>query len=772
METCGTCMVAHPEDPNERLPRYGLAGVAAYFEEQCGRAVDLPGLTPQESLAASLSLPVTTLASASSSTQQASADAAAAPSSASPAQTAVETTTTMSSSTSSSSLSGSPGFATVSAASQLVSTSATVAAATAASADSSPVTSTPDKIAQTGKLSDRIARLGLGSPAGSPTSPSTASLPSRSPDSVRTGAVSRVSDKISRFQAQAEDRPLLPEGGSFGLAPAKPRSSTGGGVGGGANRDRYGDDRQRVVSLGVGRAPVPLGVVTPRSVSATASPDPSLGGSTQSIGAPSLSRSSSVSSTRPSGVKQARIEAPAATEGGEETTPVASPTESREGSPAARNAAYLDALPPIPRTPGAASVSSMRVETGSIASEGRASTTDFEVSASDLPTPTDSPLSSPIISGLTVPTSATPSVSSADGIAPAVAPTLSLNDLKGPLRNLSRPGSVVSVSSLTVEAPSEDEVADASAISTKASSSTFGTPTPAEALASEVPDTEGQTGENEERSRETDETEAERIERTRQELAQYERDVEDPPVPSPFAAPGERSNGDGDGGAPVEPPLLREELIDRTGGNDSGQGNDATASLSASPPRKSSPIPDVKCSDCGQEVPLLELADHSCEKADVPVPTTPPAASTPLAAPVPVVDAPRPDPDVPDEPLEDDILDPDTTASGIAARAEESSKADKLDAFVPQTEELVPEDVLDLYDDHDPHVEEDCVGSQGLSTLPQSTTNDDKVKREGTGGLPRSTSTDLPLPGRYYTSDDEDHGEPGSATIVRSPSSK
>lgn len=394
-----------------------------------------------------------------------------------------------------------------------------------------------------------------------------------------------MSDKISRFQAKAEDRPLLPEGGSFGLAPAKPRSSTGGS----GSRDRHGDERQRVVSLGTGRAPVPLGVVTPRSVSANTSPNLSLGTSTPPTGSPALSRSSSNASSRNGAEALENIKVPSVTEGGGgEVTPVASP----DGSPATSNtAAYLDTLPTMPRTPGAVSVSSMRVETGSIASEGRASTTDLDLSASDLPTPTHSPLSSPIISGLTVPASTTGSVSSADGIAPAKVPSL-LTDLKAPLLNASRPGSVVSFSSMTVEAPSED-VANVST----ASSSTSETPAVATATGQEEPTEEGAITVS-------DLAEAERIERTRQELAQYEGDVEDPPAPSPFAAPGERND---EAGAPVEPPFLKEEAEDDSAGSAADKGAEPEGNTSpTSPLRKASPIPDVKCSDCGQDVPLLE----------------------------------------------------------------------------------------------------------------------------------------------------------------------
>lgn len=145
-------------------------------------------------------------------------------------------------------------------------------------------------------------------------------------------------------------------------------------------------------------------------------------------------------------------------------------------------------------------------------------------------------------------------------------------------------------------------------------------------------------------------------------------------------------------------------------------------------------------------------------------------------APVPLVGSGRADPDVPDEPLEDDILDPNAATSDLAGRAKKSSKEDKLDAFVPQTDDLVPEDVLDAYGDEENHAPEHPSGHEpqaGTTAVPSSAkTSVDSLKRESGTGMPRSPSSDLPLPGRYYTSDDEDHGEPGSATIVRSASTQ
>lgn len=421
---------------------------------------------------------------------------------------------------------------------------------------------------------------------------------------MRTGAVTRVSDKISRFQANAEHRPLLPEGGSFAFAPAKPRVSTG------SARERYADDKQRVVSLGGGRAPVPIAVVTPRSASTSSSPrigtpEPAPVGTP-----PLLSRSSCTASgkdARPEPVPEraAGDDDDVSREGGEET-PVASPSVSAAGLVGLTDrpdAFSLNSLSAEPRTPGAMSVSSMRVETGSIASEGRdGNPANLDLSQSDALS--DSPLSSPIVSGLTIPASTSGSVSSADGIPPSLAPVAlgGSGDLAKGLvqkaRALSRSGSTVSFSSMTVEAPTED-VANMSLISNEDGP---GTPTTKEPASDEASGSaEGNTNEPRAQTPATEApTDAERLERTREELAQYEGEKSDPPVKSPFAPPsGQQEGQQTDHGEPLEPPLLEEPAeVPREPASSYQQV--------VEPERKASPIPDVKCSDCGQDVPLLE----------------------------------------------------------------------------------------------------------------------------------------------------------------------
>ncbi|BGP37954.1 hypothetical protein JCM10449v2_001881 [Rhodotorula kratochvilovae] len=647
--------------------------------------------------------------------------------------------------------------------------------------------STPDKISSTGRLSDRLAKLGLGHPTSPSGSPSPASSPSSAPKtgSVRTGAVTKVSDKISRFQAKAEDRPLLPSGGSFGLAPAKPRASS--------SRDRFADEKPRVASLGGGRAAVPLDVVTPRSVSAGNSPRTSDSGSTPS----SRAASRQGSSREPSG-EEAVLPEPTVGE----ATPIPSSTQA---TTSALNA--LNLLPAGARTPGAMSVSSMAVETGSVSSEGGPNPAEIDVQAAlAARDATDSPLSSPLLAGIAIPASSAGSVSSVDGIAPSLPPVGFTKNPLDSLRATSRPGSIHSVSSLVVEAPSED-VADLSAMSVSGSANGSVTTPTREATGLGFDDLHAGSSENGDGERRTpaedDERELARQEQMRAELAEYEADVRDPPALGPYQEDEPGVSGGGDDGESKEPPFASEEEVDRPETPKPG---------AKTPP---SPIPGVKCSDCGEEVQLIELADHSCAPSKQPPalsspPTSPPASHS---ATLPSLSSPPPAiPDVPEEPLEDDVP-PEPTLSRSGSRRSKKRSGEpgveKLDAFVPQTDDLVPEDILDAYGD-DSDEEEHVTASMSASSIAQdvadvpfdddladspATPSASSAARGDSAPMARSASTPSgaatrlrqpksggsskprvqsayggPMPGRYYTSDDEDEGEPGSATIVRSPS--
>lgn len=380
----------------------------------------------------------------------------------------------------------------------------------------------------------------------------------------------KISDKISRFQANAEEKPLLPEGGSFGLA--KPRLS-------GTSRERATPDKGRVVSLGGGRAPVPLDVVKPRSASAGNSPRTSENGS-----APSSRSASRQGSSR--GAREAESAEPAspvATQ--EESTPVPSPTQEK-------TAHSLNPLPSGMRTPGAMSVSSMLVETGSVSSEGGADPAEIDVAAA-LAARSDSPLSSPQLAGIAVAASTSGSVSSFGGITPSL-PTATA--VKNPLDSLRasspRPGSIHSISSLHVEATSEDvaDLADMSAASVTSDA------VPTDEGAEERPSHDH----DEEVTREQEEaSEAARAAQVSVELAQYERDERDPPALGPYQEDEPATGlGGGDDGESKEPPPTEEEVermeLSRL---------DTPKAPEAAPP---SPVPTVKCSDCQAEVSLVE----------------------------------------------------------------------------------------------------------------------------------------------------------------------
>lgn len=440
--------------------------------------------------------------------------------------------------------------------------------------------STPDKIASTGSLQDRLKRLGLQG-SGSPTTPSSPSPSSPSTASkgtpIRTGAALSVSDKRSRFAAaDGEEKPLLPQGGSFAMAPAKPRAS--GGLG------RF-DAKPRVASLGAGRAPVPLDVVKPRSVSAGHSPATSESGS-----APGSRVMSREGSTREGSSGEEPVEPV-------DATPVPSPSQPTS----ARLNSF--SLPSGLRTPGAMSVSSMRVETGSVGStssiEGGPDPADIDVQASlaarDM---ADSPLSSPVLAGIAIPAPSEGSVSSMDGVVPA---------LKGPLDSLRasspRPGSIRSISSLSVEAASED-VADLSEMSTNGSIY-GGASTPTVELTGLGLEHGGGSA-NGDGEREGEGASGEAQERARHaqmsaELAKYESDERDPAALGPYQEdePGSSPSG-GENGESKEPPYAVEERGD--------EGLDVERPETPKPGARTptSPIPGVKCSDCGEEVQLIE----------------------------------------------------------------------------------------------------------------------------------------------------------------------
>ncbi|GAA6027039.1 hypothetical protein JCM8097_006061 [Rhodosporidiobolus ruineniae] len=683
----------------------------------------------------------------------------------------------------------------------------------------------PEPIASKTSLQERLARLKLPDGQQPPTSsPSSSS----SAKDVRTGAVGRISDKIGRFQAKAEDAPLLPEGGSFGFAPARPRAS------GGGSAER--ETGVRVASLGGGRAPVPLNVVKPRSASAgNASPTTRSEGSGSAPGSRAASRQGSEAAA---GGDEPRAATPVMAAA--EETPVPSPTASTSSmveKPLVGEGNDLSSLPlPVgARTPGALSVSSMNVETGSLTSEGAAhNPNELDTSVAHLAGEEHSPLSSPVLSGLAIAASSTSSVSSIDAVAPYRPPT---GTSKGPLTSLkapSRTGSVTSLSSMAVEAPSDD-VADLTDVA-----SVVETPL-AEERGRELSEAEPQ------------ETEEERAARLKAELEKYEKDEADPVA----HAEGEEETVHLDGEAKEPPPVevVEEEARAQTPVATNGEMPDLSEKVEEEKPseeeapkeEEAEAMPKVKCSDCGGEIDLMELADHSCESTNLP-----PALSSPPTSPQPpphstlsppiegsflnlAPDSPAVPKDVEPAlpPTASSPTSPRNLASSIRSSLSRTSSqqsstsrrppSETLDRFVPQTDSLVPEDVpADVPEEEDDlldpaehsrparsipppkeqSVPEDIPEDEGdfpgagsssspslappvpLPTLGAASASSSAMARSAstpaqTPGAashlraqrkasgPRAKSL-YGIPGQYISSDDEDGYEGGSATIVRS----
>ncbi|GAA5848716.1 hypothetical protein JCM8547_004605 [Rhodosporidiobolus lusitaniae] len=642
-----------------------------------------------------------------------------------------------------------------------------------------------------GTLQERLARLNLKGEQPQSGAPPTSS-PSSS--SVQTGARQRISDKISAFQSKAEVAPLLPEGGSFGFAA--PRKSAGGA----SSKDRTGE-KPRVASLGGGRAAVPLDVVKARSASGSpVARSPTMKSETGSAGSGSREGSRHGSS----GGEDVRPATPLG-----EATPVPSPSASTtslvEKPPSDLDETSSLAIPSGARTPGAASVSSMRVETGSLADEGAAhNPADIDETPVDLAADPHSPLSSPVLAAVAAPSSSV-SVASSEGIiSPSPTPALA----KAPLTSLrapSRAGSIASLSSMAVEAPSED-VADLSEV-------TVETPTGEPAglnFGAETPPAD----------------EEQRASRVKTELQQYERDEADPVA----AGSGPARSEAGDAGEAMEPPPVEgewdenssvarpetpvasksateaaQEEVDVTQGREKEVENEG---------EQEECMPKLHCSDCGAELDILELADHACAPSQLPPaltspPASPQAARTSTLSPSPST---RSIPDVPQEPQEPE---PVAASSPSPAAAPNLSRSDSHHSqrSVPAVPEDVPEDIVDDYygaDDEDTRPARSVPAPQDLS-VPEDVLEDEltppiappiplpdvnalpsgfaagaasstsaammarsastpgaashlRAQKVATG--PRSHSV-YDIPGRYYSSDDEDGYVAGTATILK-----
>ncbi|KAK4058757.1 hypothetical protein OIO90_000202 [Microbotryomycetes sp. JL221] len=610
-------------------------------------------------------------------------------------------------------------------------------------------------------LQERIARLNLGG--------SSSSNSGQTP--MATGAQGKIGDKIKKFQENAEDQPLLPEG-PFGLGGVrKPSSSAAGSAG----------DKSRVVSLGGGRATVPIDTVKgSRSVSAGYAGLPSTTQASSSASpsqTPGLSRSSSTHGTS--------AEAAFVADASDAQSRTSIEDQSSSRVPPAIAVPSKEDRPDLflstgPKTPSARSVSSMDVEEGSYTSEKGPDPDSISIDVN----PQASPLSSPVLTALV---SATPPAS--EGSIPLLSAPPGLASLsKGPLGALKVPvrssPSSVSVSSLAVE------VGDETATEHTASESGVGTPKE-DATLDLTTDADGHR-------EEVVMSEADRISRTNAELANYENEALDMTAP-PVVPRGSDEAHLGTSQAPEQPiiptwvtedsapPMTAE---DKNGTEGYGDIIDEMADE-----------PKIKCSDCAVELVMEELADHVCAKPSTPIirssePESQSASATgetcltdtvePSATPTPSSPAPIPG----ESPLQDSPVEAPPSASNN----------DKLDAFVPQTESLVPEDVLDLYNDDDEEndqgrlthrqaslpqdVDVDEVDAHGVESsrlgqdLPQDVPNDslevedevrptDMRRIAGANGDRRVKSVyEAPGKSLFDESEDDDGYDGGSVAIV------
>ncbi|KAI5480196.1 hypothetical protein MNV49_001524 [Pseudohyphozyma bogoriensis] len=103
-------------------------------------------------------------------------------------------------------------------------------------------------------------------------------------------------------------------------------------------------------------------------------------------------------------------------------------------------------------------------------------------------------------------------------------------------------------------------------------------------------------------------------------------------------------------------------------------------------------MPQVKCSDCQRMINLMELADHSCDSSALP-----PAISSHPSSPAASIKSPPMSPSV--SRMLPDAAEGTTPAvqHGMTRSASTSSSkfSQKMDAFVAQTSSLVPDDVSD-----------------------------------------------------------------------------
>lgn len=424
-------------------------------------------------------------------------------------------------------------------------------------------------------LQERIARMGLDQTTSTHDT-------TRTTTQKATGAPQgHIKDKISKFQEKAEDQPLLPGSGSFGLPGSRRVPSSA-----------DSRDQPRVASLGLGRATVPLHSVTMnRSASAGQSYVPKTSEPT-GTGPAGSGAVSPASSSRASSLQRTP-----SSSGDSEVNPSATNVP-RSALPSSTMAALAEGR----MTPSARSVSSMDVEEGSYTSEAGPDPNSVDINIETDIAP--SPLSSPVLTALIDPSNNT-TMEETEPLSPTtlVAPTKGpLSALKAPLRSPSS----LSVSSMVVEVGD-----DAPEVSSTARS---GTQTPTLDDPAPIPSTIGEAGDPDLHAHAAQDDEA-NLARTNEELKKYEAEVTDVTAPHPHD---ERSTSADD-----QQPVYSSQELGRpvlstlpvtsvsamaTGEGATPTGENQPEALGAGnladdeTPPASPAMPDVKCSDCGENV--------------------------------------------------------------------------------------------------------------------------------------------------------------------------
>ncbi|KAM0751895.1 hypothetical protein T439DRAFT_221758 [Meredithblackwellia eburnea MCA 4105] len=535
----------------------------------------------------------------------------------------------------------------------------------------------------TTSLSERIARLNLQSSSSSTSSPPHQSSNSNPPT---TGAQTKISDKINKFQLGAKgEAPLIPRG-SFGLAGAGTRSVSSGSTGAGGERAERDSSKDRKVSLGGGRAAVPITNVVAGELSGRRSATPT---STPDKGRSREASERGDESPAPASPLSPQIEAP---------TPTSTNTSSTTSTD-------IDTVPPPSGTASTSEPSEDALASSSPSSPSLSHPPTISLSGNSTPTsisslhvePPSTPL--PILQTPTL-ISPTPELMSRTGSFVG-SDKAEMGDSKAPSLN---GDSSPSLSIQSNGGPMEDELSQPIIDAT----SVFATPSPLPNLPLRGP-----------------------LSSLRNEGLGLPKSLSSASVNSMIVETGSvavSSDGEGEGDGEGTPTKELESPLDLTSSTTAGveKAQDSPSSLQT---------PLVKCSDCGSSVSLMDLADHTCAEQMVRSPSLSGSIhshSQSASTSSPLLSARSPSLQSPHVFQQSQSQSPKSagltrsfsstsssssgslsslannpTTSRFASRLDEyqsssagrSPRRERLDTYVAHTKELVPEDVVGDLDD-------------------------------------------------------------------------